>query len=106
MEPPLNLSGAMYAYDPKDDPTDNNFKAAGDLYRLMTDDQKRILVENTIRNIMPVTENIKYRHAVHCYWADEDYGKRMALALNLSWGKVLKLSGLTHEGLIAQTLSD
>ena len=36
MEPPLDLSGAMYAYDPKDDPTDDCFRAGGDLWRVMT----------------------------------------------------------------------
>lgn len=27
MEPPLDLEGAMYCYDPNDDPTDDNFRA-------------------------------------------------------------------------------
>lgn len=27
MEPPLDISGALYAYDPKEDPTDDCFKA-------------------------------------------------------------------------------
>lgn len=104
MEPPLELNGAMYAYDPKEDPSDDNFRAAGDLYRLMTAKQKKTLIENTARNIASVTKNIKYRHAVHCYWADHDYGLRMAEAMGLSWDKVSQLTYLAHEELIQRTL--
>ncbi|MFR0036034.1 MAG: hypothetical protein ACLRXA_22985 [Clostridium sp.] len=35
----------------------------------MAPDKRDLLIENTAGNI-DVTENIKYRHAVH-YWADE-----------------------------------
>ena len=38
---------------------------------------------NTARNIEPVTENVKYRHAVHCYWADPAYGERITAAMGL-----------------------
>ena len=106
MEPPLELNGAMYAYDPKEDPSDDNFRAAGDLYRLMTEKQKKILIENTARNIAPVTLNIKYRHAVHCFWADEDYGVRMAAALELPLNKVKELTYLPHAELIKRTLDE
>lgn len=104
MEPPLDVDGAMYAYDPKDDMTDDNFRAAGDLYRLMTEEQKDLLIENTARNIGPVTKGIQYRHAVHCYWADIDYGRRMSKALKLSWERVLVLVKLTQEELIEITI--
>lgn len=105
MEPPLDLTGAMYAYDPKDDPTDDNFKAGGDLYRVMTEDKRALLIENTARNIASVTPNIKYRHAVHCYLADEDYGKRMTEAMALNLDKVMELSKLSNNDLIQATLS-
>ena len=36
MEPPLDLEGAMWNYDPKDDPTNDDFRAGGDLWRVMT----------------------------------------------------------------------
>lgn len=103
MEPPLDLSGAMYAYDPTEDPTDDCFRAAGELYRLMTEEQKKLLIENTKRNIMPVTENIKYRHAVHCYWADHDYGKRITEALGLSWKTVMIYGAFSQKRLIEET---
>ena len=105
MEPPLDLEGAMYAYDPKDDPTDDNFKQGGELYRLMTEDKKQLLISNTAADIAPVSENIKYRHAVHCYWADHDYGERITKALGLSMEKVLELAKLDQKGLIQATLN-
>lgn len=104
MEPPLNLEGAMYAYDPKDDPTDNCFRQGGNLYRLMTEDKRALLIENTARNIAPVTKNIKYRHAVHCFLADEEYGKRISEALDLNWDTVKQLAELSNAELIQATL--
>ncbi len=104
MEPPLALEGAMWRYDPKDDPTDDNFRAGGDLYRLMPEEQKQLLIGNTARAIAPVTENIKYRHAAHCWLADEDYGRRIAEALGLSPDKARELSRLSNSELIAATL--
>ncbi len=103
LEPPLDLSGAMYAYDPKDDPTDDPFRAGGELYRLMTEDKRELLIENTARNMAPVTENVKYRHAVHCYLADEEYGRRMAEALRLDFEKVRELSGLSNTEMLRAT---
>ena len=105
-EPPLELNGAMWRYDPKDDPTDDCFRAGGDLWRVMTEDKRELLIHNTAVNIAPVTINIKYRHAVHCYLADKEYGERMTKALGLDMAKVLELSHLDHKGLIKATLSE
>lgn len=102
-EPPLDYSGAAYAYDPKDDPTDDNFKQAGELYRLMTEDKKRLLISNTAVDIASVDERIKYRHAVHCYKADKDYGARFVKAVGLNMDKVIKYSLLTNDQLLAET---
>lgn len=103
-EPPLELEGAMYRFDPKDDPSDDCFRAGGDLYRVMTEDKRALLIENTARNIASVTENIKYRHAVHCWKADEEYGARMTAALGLDLNKVKELAKLDNNGLIQATL--
>ncbi|MDR1531878.1 MAG: catalase [Clostridiales bacterium] len=102
-EPPLDLEGALYRFDPKDDPTDDNFRAGGDLYRVMTEDKRAILIDNTARNIAPVTENIKYRHAVHCFLADPEYGRRITKALGLDFEKVQELSRLSHKDLVKAT---
>jgi catalase len=99
MEPPLALDGAMWNYDPKDDPTDDCFRAGGDLWRVMTEEKKEILIQNTAADIAPVTENIKYRHAAHCYLADREYGERAAKAMGLDLDKVVALSKLTNDEL-------
>ena len=106
MEPPLDLSGAMYTYDYKEDPTDDCFKAGGNLWRILEEDKKEILIQNTARNIEPVTDNIKYRHAVHCYLADKEYGERFTKAVGLDLEKVKELSKLDNDGLIKATLAE
>ncbi len=103
-EPPLDLEGAMWRYDPCDDPTDDNFRAGGDLYRIMTEEKKELLIGNTARNIAPCSETIKYRHAVHCYWADPDYGERITKALLLDLDIVKELAEGDHKALIAATM--
>ncbi|MDR0817193.1 MAG: catalase [Clostridiales Family XIII bacterium] len=102
-EPPLEVQGAVDIYEPKDDVTDDCFKAAGDLYRLIAADKKDLLIENTARNIAPVTDNVKYRHAVHCYLADKDYGERITEALGLDLARVTELSKLSHDELAKET---
>jgi catalase len=96
-EPPLELRGAMDSYEPKADQTDDCFYQPGDLYRLMTEAQKQVLIENTVRNITGVTVNVQNRHAAHCYLADKDYGSRLAKALGLKLAEVIRLSEMSHE---------
>ncbi|MEG2212694.1 MAG: catalase-related domain-containing protein, partial [Clostridiales bacterium] len=88
---------------PKDDPTDDCFRAGGDLWRILTEDKKQLLIANTADNIAPCTENIKYRHAAHCYLADPEYGERFATAAGLDLNKAKRLSQLNHEELIQAT---
>ncbi|MEG0418577.1 catalase [Gordonibacter sp.] len=102
-EPPLDLFGPMDAWDPKDDPTDDTFYQPGALYRLMEEGQRAVLVENTARNMTGVTDNIKLRHAAHCYKADPEYGTRLAEAMSLPIDEVVRLAGLTHEERMAAT---
>jgi catalase len=104
MEPPLNLDGAMWRYNPEDDPTDDCFHSGGDLYRIMGEKEKELLIGNTARNIAPCSENIKYRHAVHCYWADKDYGTRITKALKLNLVVVKELAKGNQKSLIKATL--
>jgi catalase len=104
-EPPLDISGAAWRFEPYADPTDDCFRAGGDLYRLMTEDKRRLLIDNTARNIMQATDNIKYRHAVHCYWADPEYGERVCDAMGLQRVKMMELTKLDQQGLVAATLA-
>lgn len=102
-EAPLDVFGPMDAWDPKDDPTDDTFYQPGDLYRLMEEDKRAALIANTAADIAPCTENIKLRHAAHCYKADPEYGERLARALGLSMETVIHLAGLSHEQRMAET---
>jgi catalase len=51
-----------------------------------------------------VTENIKYRHAVHCLLADAEYGESFTKAAGLDMDKVKKLAKLDNAGLNQATL--
>lgn len=64
MEPPLDLSGALYAFDPKDDPTDDCFRAGGNLWRVLAEDKKKILIQNTetIWHLLQRTSNTVTRY--------------------------------------------
>jgi len=95
----------MQTYEPKDNETDDPFLYPGLLYRLMSGAQKQVTVENTMRAMMGVTENVKLRHAAHCYLADPDYGTRLAGALGVDCNKVIELSKLPHLELMKQTMS-
>ena len=102
-EPPLDLFGPMDAWDPKDDPTDDPFRQPGDLYRLMNEEQRQALVDNTATDMRGVTDNIRLRHAAHCYRADKEYGTRLAKALGLNPETVECLAGLSHVELMQAT---
>jgi catalase len=102
-EPPFEMDGLIdrhsrYEYE------DDVFYQPGNLYRLLAEDKKAILIDNTAHEIAPVTENIKYRHAAHCYMADPDYGTRLAKALALDVAKVEALAQVKdHKARLKQT---
>jgi catalase len=102
-EPPLELQGLMMAYEPKEDQFDDCYAQAGDLYRLIGEDKRQILCENTARNMMEVTKNIQLRHAAHCFMADPDYGKRVCDCMSVNPQEAESLSKLTHEELMNAT---
>ncbi|MDR1464697.1 MAG: catalase [Oscillospiraceae bacterium] len=106
-EPPLPSAGDVFHYEPKDDRTDDCFDQPGRLYRLMDEEQKTALANNTNaamnQNGISVSQNIRYRHTAHCFRADEDYGRRLTDAMMLDWNKVRKLASLSYDELMAQT---
>ncbi|MDL2253471.1 catalase [Ruminococcaceae bacterium OttesenSCG-928-I18] len=104
-EPPLPADGDIYHYEPKDDQTDDCFYQPAKLYNLMREEQKQVLCENTGRNMEGTTEEVKYRHAAHCFMADEDYGNRICEVMGLDKEKAKKLSALSHEELMAATMN-
>ncbi len=104
-EPSLAIEGDIARYDPADDRTDDVFYQPGDLYRLLKEDKRALLIENTARNMAPTTENLKYRHAAHCYKAEPEYGLRLADAMGLDRSKVEELSKVTEDELRKATWS-
>lgn len=86
------VDGCAGNYDQYADRTDDCYYQSGNLYRLMTEDKRTLLIKNTIEDIMPVTAPVKYRHAAHCYLADPDYGTRLARGLCLDMDEVVRLA--------------
>lgn len=61
-----------------------HYTQAGDLYRLMSEEERARLVENIAEAMAPVeSDEIKLRQISHFYKADPQYGKCNAKALNL-----------------------
>ena len=80
---PMQEAGDAYRYDYRADDSDY-FTQPGELYRAMTDDQKRVLFTNTARNMGDATLQIKHRYINSCYQADPNYGKGVAEAMKIS----------------------
>ena len=81
-EPPLQLDGAADRYD--HNLNNDDFSQAGDLYRLMDEDQKQRLVANIARTMDGVPEQILRRQLPYFFKADQDYGKRLAKLVGLA----------------------
>ncbi|SFE35994.1 catalase [Lentibacillus persicus] len=65
--------------------SDDHYTQPGDLYRLMSEDEKLRLVKNFADHMRPVTrEDIKLRQIEHFYKADPEWGERVAEELGLS----------------------
>ncbi|WP_204562982.1 catalase [Neobacillus notoginsengisoli] len=78
---PYEVSGfaASAAYD-----QDDHYTQAGDLYRLMNEEERARLVANIVAAMKPVEhEEIKLRQIQHFLKADKEYGTRVAEGLGL-----------------------
>lgn len=85
---PFEVSGQAdsVAYD-----SDDHYSQAGDLYRLMSEDERTRLVNNIVASMKPVTKDeIKLRQIQHFYKADPEYGTRVAEGLGLSVPQEIK----------------
>ncbi|MFP7733991.1 catalase KatA [Priestia aryabhattai] len=77
---PVSGVADSVAYDRND-----HYTQAGDLYRLLSEDERTRLVANIVEAMKPVEkEEIKLRQIQHFYKADPEYGKRIADGLGLS----------------------
>ena len=64
---------------------DDHYTQAGNLYRLMSKEERARLVRNIVNSMSNVTrDDIKLRQIQHFYKADPEYGKRVARGLGLS----------------------
>ncbi|AXN38541.1 catalase [Peribacillus butanolivorans] len=65
--------------------SDDHYTQAGDLYRLLSEEEKTRLVETIVGAMKPVElEEIKLRQIGHFYKADPEYGTRIAEGLGLA----------------------
>jgi catalase len=86
-EPPLALYGDAGAWDHRPD-DDDYYSQPGDLFRLMTDEKKQILFNNTAAEVGQAQKFIQIRHIRNCYKADPAYGEGVARALGLTMDEV------------------
>jgi catalase len=81
-ELPLKISGDADSYDHHQ--VNEDFSQAGDLYRLMSVDQKSQLIGNLASALKSVPRIIQERQLGHSYKADPDYGARVAGGLGIA----------------------
>jgi catalase len=80
-EPALALSGAADRYDHRED-TDY-YSHAGALFRLMSDEQKALLISNVAGAMGGVSADVVDRQLQHFFKADAAYGEGIAKALGV-----------------------
>ncbi|MBD2533058.1 catalase [Nostoc flagelliforme FACHB-838] len=80
-EPPYSISGDAdrTALEHNND----DFTQAGDLYRLMKEEEKARLVDNLVDSLKPAKREFQLRQIPHFYNADLEYGIRVAQGLGI-----------------------
>lgn len=80
LEPPMPILGEAWqkAYDTQGE---DNFSQAGALYRVMSDEQKDILVENIASGLVRATQSVQARMLGYFAQADPDYASRIEEAM-------------------------
>jgi catalase len=81
-EPPLAIAGDADRYNHRDG--NDDYRQAGDLFRLMSADQKEQLFHNIKAAMDGVPVEIVKRQVTHFYRADPDYGIGVATRMGLS----------------------
>ena len=79
-EPPMPLEQDAWLdiYDNRDE---DNYSQAGDLYRIMSEDQKHQLVNNIADGLSQATKDVQEAMFVQYDLADSDYGERVRKAV-------------------------
>jgi catalase len=73
LEPPLKISGDAARYDHR--AGNDDYSQAGDLFRLMTPEEQRRLIDNIVDSMKSVPPEIQARQLAHFYKADPRYGE-------------------------------
>ena len=81
-EPALKSMGDVFNYNEREYDSDY-YSQPGDLFRLMSPEQQKVLFENTARAMGDAELFIKQRHVRNCYKADPAYGQGVADALGI-----------------------
>jgi len=81
-EPPMPLQENAWVqrYDTRNE---DNYSQAGDLYRLMSDEQRLVLVNNIASGLSQATPSVQKRMIEHFTLCDEHYGQQVIDAFNL-----------------------
>jgi len=80
-EPPFPVDGDGARYDHREG--NDDFTQAGDLFRLMTPDERARLIENIVDSMRSVPRHIQERQIPHFMKADPAYGEGVAAGLGL-----------------------
>ena len=78
-EPPLRIEGDADRFDHQDG--NDNYTQAGDLFRIMSDDQKQQLTANIAGGLKQCSTPVQERMLPHFDACDSDYGKRVREAM-------------------------
>jgi len=78
-EPPLRIDGDADRFDHQDG--NDNYTQAGDLFRIMSDDQKQQLAANIAGGLKQCSTPVQERMLPHFDACDADYGKRVREAM-------------------------
>lgn len=85
-EPPMELDGAAFHYDHRED--DHYYTQLAELFSIMSPAQKQTLFDNTAAQIGGAEQFIQERHLVNCYKAKPAYAEGVAKALGLDINKI------------------
>lgn len=88
-EPGLPVEGMAHHYDFREDDADY-YTQPGNLFRLMNEEQKQRLFNNTAAEVGGAEIFIQERHIQNCYKADPAYGAGVAQSLGLNINEILK----------------
>ncbi|MFP3594893.1 catalase-related domain-containing protein, partial [Chryseobacterium sp. SIMBA_038] len=85
------IDGAAAHWDHREDA--DYFSQPGNLFRLMSDQQKEVLFKNTAEAVGGAQKFIQIRHIRNCYRADSAYGEGVSRELGLSMSEVFDYEG-------------